>query len=343
MPSTRRPPDAGLYRVATYFDRNYLVRGVALYDSLQRHVPSAHLTALALDEEAAVALERLALPSLSVMRLAELEANDPELAATQADRSARDYVSTLRPAYMQMLLASLADNEVLTYMDADLFCLNDATGGLEAIEGHSAALTPHGTPPPGVDASWSGRFNAGWVAVRRDETGRALLATWREECIALCRIDAEARLIGNQRYLDAWPERSSRVRVIDDPGVNAGPWNLRVEHVRDVDGAPYLGDRPLQSYHFTGLRHVRRDIFRPGAADYGVRLTPRVVRLIHQPYLRALGEARARLGDDAPDILARMAGSGRARSRRDARGLRARAHTLRDWSRVRRGQYVRAP
>lgn len=344
MPSARRrPADVGPYRIATYFDRNYLVRGIALHASLVRHVPSVQVTALALDEDAAAALEGLALPSLTVLRLEELEAYDPELAATRADRRARDYVSTLRPAYMQMLLDALADDDVLTYMDADLFCFNDARGGLDAIEGHSAALTPHGPPPPGIDASWSGRFNAGWVAVRRDATGRACIARWREDCLALCRIDEAARLIGNQRYLDAWPERFPHVLAIDDPGVNAGPWNLCVETVRDVDGAPYLGERPLQTYHFHGLRHVRPGIYRPGAANYGVRLSRRVVRLIHEPYLRALQEARARLGDDAPDMLARMEGSGRARSRREARGLRAWAHRLRDGRRVRRGHYLRGP
>ena len=66
----------------TYFDHNYLARGLALYHSLQRHAPGSRLWVLCLSEACYTALIALDLPNLVARRLADFEAADPEVAAT---------------------------------------------------------------------------------------------------------------------------------------------------------------------------------------------------------------------------------------------------------------------
>ena len=46
----------------TYFDHNYLSRGLALYHSLQRHAPGARLWVLCLSERCFDVLQQSALP-----------------------------------------------------------------------------------------------------------------------------------------------------------------------------------------------------------------------------------------------------------------------------------------
>ena len=48
----------------TYFDHNYLSRGLALYHSLQRHAPGARLWVLCLSEACYRTLTALNLPNL---------------------------------------------------------------------------------------------------------------------------------------------------------------------------------------------------------------------------------------------------------------------------------------
>ena len=48
----------------TYFDHNYLARGLALYHSLQRHAPGARLWVLCLSEACYRTLTTLNLPAL---------------------------------------------------------------------------------------------------------------------------------------------------------------------------------------------------------------------------------------------------------------------------------------
>ena len=71
----------------TYFDHNYLPRGLALYHSLQRHAPGAQLWVLCLSEACHRALAALDLPNLVPVRLADFERANPDVAATRPTRS----------------------------------------------------------------------------------------------------------------------------------------------------------------------------------------------------------------------------------------------------------------
>src|SRR6202043_3992881 len=71
----------------TYFDHNYLPRGLALYHSLQRHSQGSRLWVLCLSEACYRTLVALELPNLVPHRLADFEAADPNVAATRSTRS----------------------------------------------------------------------------------------------------------------------------------------------------------------------------------------------------------------------------------------------------------------
>src|SRR5436305_5354001 len=81
----------------TYFDHNYLSRGLALYHSLQRHAPGARFWVLCLSETCHRILVSLDLPGLLAVRLEDFEAADPELAATKSTRSIVEYYFTCSP------------------------------------------------------------------------------------------------------------------------------------------------------------------------------------------------------------------------------------------------------
>src|SRR5215475_16070014 len=84
----------------TYFDHNYLPRGLALHQSLQQHAPGARLWVLCLSEACYRTLTALNLPALVPCRLSDFEAADPKVAATRASRSTVEYYFTLSPAWM---------------------------------------------------------------------------------------------------------------------------------------------------------------------------------------------------------------------------------------------------
>ena len=81
----------------TLFDSGYLFKALAMYESLERHCDSFHLTALCFDQEAERVLGLLALPHLSVLPLSELERADPGLVAAKSDRNRFEYCCTTTP------------------------------------------------------------------------------------------------------------------------------------------------------------------------------------------------------------------------------------------------------
>src|SRR6202035_2566845 len=95
----------------TYFDHNYLPRGLALYHSLQRHSPGSRLCVLCLSEGCYRTLIALDLPHPIPQRLSAFEAAEPEVAATRATCSLIEYYFTCSPAWMLFVLNNEPDAE----------------------------------------------------------------------------------------------------------------------------------------------------------------------------------------------------------------------------------------
>jgi len=283
---------------ATYFDSNFLARGLALYRSLRRHEPAARLVVLALDDGCAGTLRRLKesgdaeWDGLDVLPLAELEAADPELAAARADRSPIEYYFTCTPTLCRYILAMRGGGlDRLTYLDADLyFFASPATVHDEAGDAPIAVIEHRYPPRLHHLAERYGRFNVGWITFRRDATALACLDDWRRRCLAWCRDEPGPEGFADQKYLDDWPARFAPTHVVAAPGANVAPWNVEgMTLSRDRTGRVLVGGagEPLILYHFHALR-------RRGVSDYETdfrgfgRLDRPLLDLVYRPYLDEL-------------------------------------------------------
>src|SRR4051794_24865433 len=127
----------------TYFDHNYLSRGLALHQSLQRHAPGSRLWVLCLSEACYRTLVALDLPNLVPQRLADFEAADPEVAATRTTRSTLEYYFTCSPAWMLFVLKSERNAEWVTYLDGDLFFFESPEPIYRELQDAAVAIIPH--------------------------------------------------------------------------------------------------------------------------------------------------------------------------------------------------------
>ena len=316
----------GVRHYCTYFDRGFLIQGLALARSLARHDAAAQLWVLALDDFTADVLGEIGGPRLSVVRLGELEAGDAALATAKANRSRVEYYFTLSPCWPRWLLALYPEIDRVTYVDADLFFFASPTPIFSAMDeaGASVLVTEHRFPAALQHYAQHGRFNVGVLSWRNDAAGRACLDHWRVRCLAWCFDRVEAGNYADQKYLDAWPEQlGAALLVLQDPAVNLAPWNWMTREAAGV--TPVI-------FHFARFRPLGGDWWwRSGQLDYGV-MPRRLRRAIYGPYVRALLAARA-------EIAARRAGfdfSRRgARTGRDFwRGLPLRAVFGGDWVRA---------
>src|SRR3990172_6839096 len=108
-----------MYHFCTYFDRNYLFRGIALYQSVARCVDKFTFWVLCFDKETRKILEALMLPGICLIGLEEFEAEDPKLPEVKVGRKPHEYMWTCTPSLLLHVMGKRPDVETLTYLDAD--------------------------------------------------------------------------------------------------------------------------------------------------------------------------------------------------------------------------------
>lgn len=235
---------------ATLFDRSYLLRGITMIESLLAVAPESDISVLALDWDTAEVLRRHERSSsLRVVTLDEI--SEPELWQARSTRSYRDFCWTLGSVLCSRLLE---DHEEVVYLDADVLFLSDPTPLLEeSRRGHIAAV-PHDFPQRLRHLEENGIFNVQWVYFRGQE-GAAACSHWRDQCLARCELAPEEGVVGDQKYLDDWPQAYPTFVTLTNPGAGVGPWNHEERRPRLVNSEWRVADgAPVIFFHFHELR-----------------------------------------------------------------------------------------
>jgi hypothetical protein len=275
----------------TLFDSHYLVRGVALHESLMRHGGDFHLTVFCFDELAHRRLAELQLPHVSLVALAQLERRQPALLEVKPTRSPVEYCWTATPTLpLQMFAADpgLAD---VTYLDADLYFFGDPAPLFAEMADASILITPHRHAAPYRHYRISGEYNVQYLTFRNDERAHRCLEWWQERCLEWCYARLEDGKLGDQKYLDDWPERFAGVHVLEHKGGGLAPWNVSEYRLGTRGGRPMVDDDPVIFFHYHGLRLRRDGSHRLAPPGYLIPSDAR--RLMYEPYLAALARAAA--------------------------------------------------
>jgi hypothetical protein len=273
----------------TYFDHNYLSRGLALYRSLQRHEPGARLWVLCLNEQCYAVLGAMNLPNLIAVRLADFEAADPEVAATRATRSTIEYFFTCTPAWMRHVMAHEVSAEWVAYLDGDLYFFASPEPIYDELREASVAIIPHRYAPNIGRLQRFGTYNVGWVGARNDADGADVIGWWRERCIEWCFDYVDGDRFADQGYLDRFAARSPRVKAIENIGANVAPWNVGNYRVGLRNGAIVLDERhPLIFFHFQGLRKGLRWFYFTHHRAFHAPLSRVTRNQIYKPHVQEL-------------------------------------------------------
>lgn len=275
----------------SYFDRNYLTRGLVLLESLERHeTQDFRLIVVCLDEITRLLLSKLTNSHLVLIARHDLERWDFALIAPRHDRSFVEYYWTLSPTIILRLLDYIPAGEALFYLDSDLCFFSDPAPMLCELDGHSVLVHEHRYAPGfGHMEVQSGRFNVGLLGFRNDERGREVLGWWRERCNEWCFDRTEDGKFGDQMYLNDWPTRFDGVRILQHPGGGVAPWNQNALHFscrQDAHGKLQLNveGQPLVFFHFHALVPINR--FAYLLVKHGAYSFPEiVVRMAYLPYV----------------------------------------------------------
>ncbi len=292
-----------MFHFCTYFDRNYLTRGLALYDSLKKHCSDPFVFwVLCFDQETFEILETLALPEMRLISEQLFLDGDVELQRAKQDRTRTEFFWTCTPSLPLFLLCHHPEIDLITYLDADLYFFSDLAPIFQELGSGSILLSEHRFPPALERLKAFGIYNVGLLAFRRDENGLNALQWWRERCIEWCYNRLEDGRMGDQKYLDDWTTRFQNVVVLTHPGCGLAPWNVLRYSLKFQDNQIYAGGQPLVFYHFHRFHEVRSWVYAPGIDIYlelvgGAAVDSAVLMRIYAHYCKRLQEMSQRVAE----------------------------------------------
>lgn len=238
----------------TYFDKNYLARGLVLYDSLAVVCPQFRLYILCLDAYTAdyFRTHSADFPQVSILTLNELEAADGALEEARKNRSLIEYYFTLSPCLPLHLLKQYQLPHICS-LDADMLFLSDPAKLFAYLNDYSIIITPHKFSPELRYLDKFGRYNVSFQIFKNDQTGTACLEEWRRQCLEWCgdTYDAANDRFADQKYLDDWiGSYPGKVKELDDAVSGIAPWNLNNYKISRIDGQFFSNGEKIIFYHF---------------------------------------------------------------------------------------------
>lgn len=288
------------YHFCTYFDKNYLFKGLALYRSLEQHVDRFTLWILCFDELTREILQKMDLEKVDLIALEEFERGDEALLEAKGNRSHKEYLWTVTPSLPLHILKKRPDLDSIAYLDADLFFFGSPAPVYGEFADRSILIIKHRYAPPYAHyVETSGIYNVEMLVFRNDEIGVESLNWWRDRCNEWCFYRLEDGKMADQKYLDDWPSRFERVVVLKNKGAGLAPWNISNYNLRVTDGKIMVDTDELIFYHFhnTFLRGNRIIEISPTHS-----FTRQHIDLIYRPYVRSLKAAIREVRQISPNF-----------------------------------------
>ena len=128
----------------TYFDANYLTRGLVLYDSLRKQCSAQFvLWILCFDDFTLHTLRGLGLDHVRLIPVSDFERDDIDLRAVKSSRTTVEYYWTCTPSLLLYILREDPSVDLITYLDADLCFYGDSQPVFDEFADGSILVTEH--------------------------------------------------------------------------------------------------------------------------------------------------------------------------------------------------------
>jgi hypothetical protein len=268
---------------ATFFDRNYLSRGLVLYNSLKENSRNFKLFVLCLDTYTGDYFKNNStkFPDVTIVTLQEIEEGDNDLGICKNNRTKIEYYFTLSPCLPLYLLKKYALPHICT-LDADILFLQSPEKLFNYLDDYSIVITPHKFSEELKKLATYGYYNVSFQIFKNDESGQKCLARWREQCLESCGdyLDEINNRYADQKYLDEWPKRyEGAVKVLDDNVSGIAPWNLNNYSIKKKNRLFYSNHERIIFYHFHQFKFISAAWASHGFNQYQVKYNNEIGKL----------------------------------------------------------------
>lgn len=150
--------------------------------------------------------------------------------------------------------------EILFFLDSDILIFDSFKFLEDQLVDHSILITPHITEPYPTDKLRpqekdilkTGIFNGGFLGLKNDEHGRALVDWWQPRMVDQCYERPKEGLNVDQKWFEFVPLYFQKVKTILHAGCNVAYWNLHEREIRKQGNKYFVNTEPLVFFHFSG-------------------------------------------------------------------------------------------
>ena len=239
----------------TYFDFNFLPRGLALFYSIKKFQTDFVFYILAFDKETNKYLNELNEDKIILISIEEYNSHFNTSLERFEDK--KQYYFTATPNLCLYLLENNIEIDILLYLDADVYVFNSLESLYDEFSNNSIGFCSHRLHPLVQLFSRNyGKYNVGVNLFRNSETGLKCLRDWKSDCDNWYRDmpGYPLKFFSDQIFLDSWPKKYEGVKVIENIGINVCHWNAANYRFTKLNDKYYVNGQPLIIYHFSSLR-----------------------------------------------------------------------------------------
>lgn len=280
----------------TLFDKNYIDKGIALYESLKLHSAESKLYIFAMDSITADILRKLNFENLIIIEDKDFETE--ELLSLKIKRSRAEYCWTCTPVVIDHVLKKFGERNC-TYLDADIYFFDDPTQLVNEIRANSKSVivVEHRFSPELAVSGLrkSGKYCVQFNTFTNTVAAREVLESWMTDCIKKCEYSKNGENNGDQKYLESWPMKFDCIHELQNLGGGVAPWNIAQYGINQNSEKLVLNykgkDFSLVFYHFQNLRYLPF-----GFVNANIKISRRdVISKIYVPYLTHIEKIRSML------------------------------------------------
>lgn len=293
----------------TLFDSYYLDKGIALYQSLEKVSKDFHLFIFCFDDRSNKILKDMKLERATILHHSDIEKEADKLLELKKERSKAEYCWTCTPVIIEYVLKHYSV-ESCTYIDADLYFFSNPQILFDEIKEADAniVITEHRFSDSLKDRRYlrrSGKYCVEFNYFDQSENAKNALDWWKKKCFEWCYHLYEPERMGDQKYLEKFPELFKGVHELQHLGGGTAPWNLAqyelVSGSNTKSSIDSMGvilkekksgkEFPLVFYHFQNIRYLSDKKVNINSCTHSKSLK----RAIYLPYLSSIEQVRKEL------------------------------------------------
>jgi hypothetical protein len=281
------------YNFCTITGKDYILKVIALYHSLQKHTNDFKHWVCCIDSFSYSLLMKMNLENIVLIDIKDME--DERLRKIKGERKMNEYCWTLKATFIDYLFSNYEMNSII-YLDGDIFFFSDPKSIVEEWGDHSVFLCPQ------RDADWVeqkyGKYQAGLIGFKRDDYGLESLKWWKEKCLEWCFAEPDKERFGDQKYLDKMVSYFNHAKISGNLGVDTAPWNCIYNNnfvISVKDGEVYINHFKLVAYHFACISIFNESEFDLWSLD-PLTISGKIMNDIYVPYLEEIRAVMEKVG-----------------------------------------------